>query len=291
MKNSLLIFACLLILLSTCKKDGGNDNGILGCMDPISLNYNPLATESNGSCLVPLNKQRSLVLEYTSVYCHYCGEWGYDTFNNLVQKYGNDIIPMSIHGNMTSIDPMWNDALFTSFTSCRASGLPKFWVGDIAGASNYSNLIEALNKKAPWAGVTLLSSRSGDTVVIKTMTKFFDNPVNTVWYGEYYINVYLTESGISGYNNGAYTQSNDHPLGRPDYKHNHVLRTAGTPTSAYGVLLVNGTNPSPIPEGYIGKKDFKIKLNPSWNSSQIKVSAVLWLKQGAYYYFINGYAE
>ena len=49
----LLLFSifCSLVLLTNCGKDSNDPAfAILGCMDPISVNYNSLATKDNESC-------------------------------------------------------------------------------------------------------------------------------------------------------------------------------------------------------------------------------------------------
>lgn len=54
MKNYLLLLVALLcgVLFTSCKKTGSNKgNSVKGCTQPGSFNYNPDATESDGSCL------------------------------------------------------------------------------------------------------------------------------------------------------------------------------------------------------------------------------------------------
>ena len=47
MKKLLLILLCLPLLFTTCKKEEDN---ILGCTNLVAMNYNPNATENDGSC-------------------------------------------------------------------------------------------------------------------------------------------------------------------------------------------------------------------------------------------------
>tara|TARA_B100001964_G_scaffold243221_1_gene320469 strand:- start:72 stop:920 length:849 start_codon:yes stop_codon:yes gene_type:complete len=46
----ILILLCLPLLFTTCKKEDDDVATINGCMDPNATNYNPLATNDDGSC-------------------------------------------------------------------------------------------------------------------------------------------------------------------------------------------------------------------------------------------------
>lgn len=287
MKKVYVLILSMLFIALACKKDG---SGVSGCKDVNSVSYNPLATSDDGSCKYPERKFRALVLEYTSTCCHYCGEWGHDTFENLITKFGQNIVPISIHRNLnTCTDPMLINALYNTFNAERPSGLPSFAINDASTMSNFSKLISTSIANDPWAATILAAKLSGDTMIVNTATTFYDNPVGDNWFGEWYINVFILENGINGNSSaGSYKQSTDHD--RPDYKHNYTLRTAANANSAYGLLLANGTTANPIPENSTVKKQMKILLNNTWNYNNLKVCAVIWLKQsGTFHKYINGY--
>jgi hypothetical protein len=295
MKNFSMYIMGLLIILAACKKDAGGDStqGISGCTDKNSINYNPLATVNDGSCKYPSTQQRALLIEYTATTCHYCGEWGHDTFESLISSYPDKVVPICIHKflNTAGDDPMEpNSALLNSFISVWSSGAPKIWINNL-GSLGYGQFSPAMAAQtATPAHIGLLSNFTivGDTVVIKTFTKFFDNPAGGNWFGEFYINAYVLESGIPGANNGSYNQSTDHP--RPDYKHDFTLRTAANPANVFGILLFAGTAQNPILQNSNILKTIKVKLDPSWNHSNIRVSLAIWLKVGPKtYQYINGY--
>lgn len=70
-KQSAFLCAAFLILLSSCKKEDEKQD-VYGCMDPASLNYNPEATVSDGSC------------QY-SVFYKLMGQW--DWYKTIVETY------------------------------------------------------------------------------------------------------------------------------------------------------------------------------------------------------------
>lgn len=289
MRKIFVLLFGLFIMVSACKKD--SSSGIKGCKDVNSVNYNPLATSDDGSCLYPDSKFRPLVIEYTSTCCHYCGEWGHDTFENLIAKYKDNIIPISIHRNLNSCtDIMLLNDLYTSFNAERPSGLPSFAINDAPLNGGYSAVVSTTSKDAPYAGIVFTSKLSGDTMIVNTATKFLDNPINDKWFGEWDINVYILESGMPGNQSaGSYAQATDHV--RADYKHNYTLRTAAITSSAYGVVLATGSAASPIAEFSTVKKQFKILLNNSWNYSNLKVVAIVWSKNTSGHKYINGYIK
>ena len=67
MKKSALftIILGVAVSFSACKKDKDAES-VQGCTDSNSLTYNPLATDDDGSCVIPLEKQKALVLEFYS---------------------------------------------------------------------------------------------------------------------------------------------------------------------------------------------------------------------------------
>lgn len=291
MKKLLVILCGLIILFSTCKKsDDNNVTGIKGCTNKNSFNYNPQATIDDGSCIFPEAKQRILVVQYTSTCCINCGGWGYDSLNNLIKTFGEEVlIPFAVHaGQPICIDVMTNEDLsYTFLLTLPASSTPSFYIGNTLGNKNYTSLVKTLKAKQPQAGVVLQKTLVGDTMKVKSIVKFFDNPSGTNWTGVYYMNVFILENGINGNQNaGAYTQTT--PFTRSTYKHDYVLRTAAMPDINIGPELADGSV-TPIAEGAIINKEFDIPLDPSWNYANLKVCAVIWLRHPTSYEYINGY--
>jgi hypothetical protein len=279
MKNTSFILFALLIVLAACKKTDKSEpvTGIQGCMDPNSLNYNPAATLDDGTCLLPEHKQNGIVVEYTSTGCSNCGYWGSDTLHNLYKK-GN-VVAIAMHG--WNGDAMLSPVMMYFIQSRPLSATPAFWVGDslIGGIpGSYSSWMNTIKSKAPVAGVTFTSGISGNTMNVSTLTEFFQTCS-----GDYYLGVYVLESGIDGSNTAptGYVQEGTYI---PDtYKHDFVLRTSNVADNAFGEKITTTVSTA---AGTFIRKNYAISLDPAWNKNVYAV-AVLWKKNGNFYNFIN----
>ena len=56
------ILVLLISITLSCSSDDNNNSNIVGCTDPVAINYNPEATQSGGDCLY------SLVGDWTAYY-------------------------------------------------------------------------------------------------------------------------------------------------------------------------------------------------------------------------------
>ncbi len=273
MKKSLLFFAFLALVFSSCNETTVTILDKPGCTDPNSLNYDPEATIDNGTCALPQKIQMGFVVEYTATWCGPCGANGAPTMHGLYEM-GN-VIGITAHA---SGDPMHIPALYNSFNSCRPSGggIPSFWIGDEKSSS--TGTMQALLDRDPTAGVTFTATKSGNSMVVKTLTQFFED--NT---GDFYLSVYILESGIDG-TSGEYEQNG---TSDPEYKHDFVLRETNVPNEVYGEKIATG----PVKKNQLVRKDYTIALDPSWDQNVYAV-AVLWRKAdgGAIAYeFVNGW--
>lgn len=80
------------LAISSCAKDR-----IKGCIDPFSINYNPNATDEDGSCFAPSSQRHALMGDFTATWCPYCGQWGGPEFDEAIQLSGSNAIALSIH--------------------------------------------------------------------------------------------------------------------------------------------------------------------------------------------------
>jgi len=286
MKQFLILLIGFSLILTSCSNnndDDDNDNGNnskYGCTNPDALNYSSSATVDNGTCILPDDKVRPIVLVYTSTCCHYCGEWGKDTMEYLDKTFKNDIAPIIVHTNLQSCsDPMRNADLETSFKKTFASsGVPSFFIGKYK-TPNPEKVNEYLSY-SPVAGVAFSATTSGNQINVKTMIEVHDNPQGDKWFGDFFINAYLLESKIDGSpGRGSYDQSgNENDV----YWHNYVLRTAATPTSASGSLIVGGE----VADNGYHYKDLTLNIDPSWNKSNLHVAVAVWFRATGSYTFV-----
>ncbi len=259
MKKAVVFFVLISAFFSSCNERTVTLLDKPGCTDPNSLNYDPEATVDNGTCALPQKIQMGFVVEYTATWCGPCGSNGAPTMHGLYEM-GN-VIGITAHA---SGDPMHIPALYNSFNSCRPSGggIPAFWIGDNKTSSSGS--MQSLLDRTPTAGVTFTATKSGNNMVVKTMTQFFED--NT---GDFYLSVYILESGIDG-TTGEYEQNG---TSDPEYKHDFVLRETNVPNQVYGELIATG----PVSKNKMVRKDYTIALDPSWDQNVYAV-AVLWRK-------------
>jgi hypothetical protein len=272
MKKAFLLLACVSIGLFSCNESTQKVIDKPGCTDPSSLNYDPDATIDNGTCAIPQQKQMGFIVEYTATWCGPCGDWGAPKMHDIYKM--GDVVGIAAHADG---DPMYNAALYSSFNTSRpdGGGIPSFWIGD---ENNYNaSTMTALKGQTAVAGVTFSNEKVGDKMNVKTMVKFFSGVS-----GDYYLSVYLLESGIDGgASAGSYKQNGTTD---PNYKHDFVLRTAATPSNAYGEKIATGT----IAAGTEIKKDYTITIDPTWDKN-LYVAAVLWRLNGTMYEYVNAW--
>lgn len=242
--------------------------------------------DSSATDLTPVMKQYAFMGELTSTTCGICGGSGYNNFNLAKKNNSGKIIALAFHCNYPS-DSMGNSSVLYSYENSRdgGSGIPQFFIGDNFISYNSLQLsIDSILKKAPEAQVKFVANRSGNVINVASRIKFFKNVT-----GEYFITFFACENNING---GAtaptgYKQSG----GVSDYKHNNVVRTAQTPSNAYGEKFSTATS---FKINQTIDYSCKITLNPKWNYNNVYVTAVIWKKNpdpnaDCQYMFVNGW--
>jgi hypothetical protein len=243
MKKYILILMAFSFILYACKKDDD-------------------AEETTVDELVPVQKQWGFVLNYTATWCFYCGQWGAPLVHEFEQA--GDVVAISAHA---SDDPMYNQTLFNCFTSDRATGggIPSFWVGNVQ--TTQMSAMTTLLAQEPLAAIAMQSSVDGDSLRIKTKTKFY-----IASEGHYYLAVLILEDGIDGSSSsGNYTQNG---VSNPEsYKHDFVLRASATTGNVYGIKI--GIDPT---SGTEILQDYVVKINDNW--ANYYPVAILWKADG-----------
>ncbi len=256
-KLLILLLATTLISITSCKKDDEQTE-----------------EEEQSSTLNPEQQQRGFAINYTAYWCSPCGNWGAP----LIHDYAEDAPTGAIICAHASNDPMYNAALFSTFSSDRTTGggIPSFWVGDNSTTSANA-MINLLNTQAI-AGVDYQYEVKDNKMNVDVKVKFFEAGT-----GEYYLSVIVLEDGIPG---GATAQANyqQHGTNDTNYTHDFVLRTAATPNDAYGEKIID--NPEIDAEV---DKSYSIDLDANWND--VYPVCIIWKKDTSnghpYFKYIN----
>jgi len=250
-----LMLSVALILTAACDKDD-DDNG---------KNDGPQIEK----------KQWAFVLNYTATWCGPCGSSGAP----VVLKCGETPYVVAVKAHASN-DPMHVASYYSQFGQQRPSGggIPSFWVNDIkTSTSGTENTMLDELKKTPVAGMAMEATKEGTVYKVKVKGQHF-----AAGTGDYYLSVFLLESGIDGSASaGSYKQNG---TSDPNYEHKYVFRTAAT-SSLYGEVV--STNPA---ADATFEKEYSINIDPTWQKTVYPV-AILWQfdDSGAtpHYKFVN----
>lgn len=268
--STIVLFILVLstgLLVSSCKKNKEDKIRIPGCTNTDALNFLASATEDDGSCVLPEQKSRTIVINFTSLTCGNCGSYGIPALISAYTNFPDDVIPLKVN---TGDELSCSVGMLLSF-SYNYSSIPYFVVGNQEGVF-YSDLNSTIAGQIGGtcnAGLAGVFSVSGSTISIKTQVKFY-----AADQGEYYLAVYLMEDGLSAIQSGQ---------GSAPYIHNKVLRGNAVGNSAHGELITNQN----VPAGTIINKTYTAQVLDTWNPSNMYAALVLWKKIGNDWEYIN----
>ncbi len=241
MKKALLLAAAVMLIFSACKKDEENN------------------TETE---LTPTAAQKGFILEWTSITCGICGSSGGPALDKFSQD-GPKGAMIALHVNSSDSMKVPNN-VYWAFSEDRPTGggIPAFYAGDTK--TSYSDdqaVITQINSGNAVAGVAIDYEIDGNTMSIRTRTKFFQ-PAQ----GDYRLSVFVLEDGIDG-SDGA-PQGYDQAGGGSDYTHNCVWRASAT-SEIMGELIAT----DPVADSKVNK-NYSVQLDPEWND--VYPVAVIW---------------
>ena len=259
MKKIIYLLVLSSVVFVTCKKENvtkdPNAGVIRGCMDPMSLNYNPDATEDDGNCLYLASSQvekRNVVLEeYTGVRCTFCPD-GHRRAQSFSDAHPGRVVLINVHtGGYANPQAGWPDytTKFGNSLSGKA-GMGQSGTGYPAGSLSRNNFSGeptmtsykmvagdnyTLLNRGGWWNTTNSSSPGGDILLAKDAPvniglklKFF-NPASRE--AKVLVEMYFTESIPEGSRlNLVMLESNmkgrqiDAGVDNPNYIHKHMLR-------------------------------------------------------------------
>lgn len=214
--------------------------------------------EEEEPIVVPVIKQsEAFIINFTQTDVAACGQWGKEYFEGAFNG-DNSVDVSKLNGIAAHIGGTLQSTVADDLKSLHAVTVaPNLSVG----ATNYDtntggwiNAIIASQLQAPSCAVGVLKSIDGTTMTIRTKTKFY-NAVG----GDIRLAVYIAENNVKA------TQA-----GTTDNNHIYVLR--GKATATFGNALTNSAS-----AGAEYDKDFTFAINGSWNASNLKAIAVLYV--------------
>jgi len=221
--------------------------------------------------------QKSLYTTFESTGCGNCGQYAIPVTNQVVSQVGSKAVFFSLHHSGSLLYSQVGQDIAVAFG---AAGTPFWTLNSIPlgyyNASMQTTLINSINANYSATSTDVNTGFEwyidSDTIYVETLTKFFN-----AGSGDYNVAVYISEDRIFEY------QSNyDLNIPSEDIYHDHILRTSFS-KEAFGVQIVSGN----VNSGATYTNFHKIKIDPSWNLSEISLFSVVWKDNGGSYEFKN----
>lgn len=212
-------------------------------------------------------KRVVLLEEFTGQSCTNCPQ-GHERVRQLIAKYGESVIPVSIHASNLSIaeTPEGGGLAIPEgeaiYTAAGRPSLPSGVIDRVSGRQDRSQwdtwVSDELAKETSVEMTLTAGIAAGDDKIAIEVNIL---PTETL---DANLHVWILESGIVTYqyDNGKHVT---------DYVHNHVLRAVVGSTDGTGVALKKGV---------YGKSSFEIALKSRWNRDNLSVVAFLANKSG-----------
>lgn len=262
------ILIAMSLAFNSCKK---TEDKVPGCTNSEALNYNSEANEDDGSCVATEQKQKSAVINLTSLTCSSCGSYGIPALVSAYTTYPNDVVPLKVN-----LDDELQSTISYTIAGNYVSGtfgIPYFIVGNQnnVSSSSINSTVASQITATPVAAAAGIMSISGSTISVKTKVKFY-----SAVSGDYYLAVYIMENGLSANQSGASTNP---------WIHNHVMRANIAGSGAFGESIATGS----IASGKVVDKTYTYNLPTNWKAANIYAALVVWKKNGSKYDFVNAF--
>ena len=223
-------------------------------------------------------KNKTLVLMYAESTSNDCGTYGWDTFRELVDSNLNAVFA-NWYGSgdaKLTVSPIPLNASILQIHVPAVGFVPSFLVnGTNLGYVQYSGVKSFIqsNTSGPVianTGFTQNTNSTGDSLVIDTRTKFFQNAS-----GEFYVATYVYEDTVIAPQTGKSSNA----------KHIRVWRTPLGIEGSFGSLL----RQSSFSSGYTFDTTYRIYIDPSWQKDKLHVFTVIWEKKNGFYTVLNAH--
>ncbi len=219
--------------------------------------------------------QQSLITKITATWCPNCGSWGWDFYEDIYADNADKALIITAHrsGDLQS-------DVGVDFTSNFGVNYQPFFIvnnenqnvnstNTASKRSAIQNLVNNNYSLSPIANAGLQVTKDGNSLIVQTKTRFFQNAM-----GEYYLGVYVIEDGVINFQQG---------IGN-DAVHKNVMR-ASMSSSSFGELIANGN----IDADSEFDKEFSIQLG-NWNVNNLEIATIIWKKEGNTYQFVNAHS-
>ncbi|HAE13766.1 MAG: Omp28-related outer membrane protein [Chitinophagales bacterium] len=261
MKN--ISIAAMLLLgtfaFSSCAKER-----IEGCTNPYALNYNPKASDENGSCWIPVSTHKILFADFNATWCGPCGDWGAPAFSGAINLTEGFAEPMSIHTSDEMSNPISEE--FMMFYGITGIPTLKVWNSEnsFSDSTGIAGAVVAELAEEPLAEASAL-------VVMTDMGNSYElgvsfTPFETI-VGDYFVAVYIMQDGLNFPQNGA----GEDGAYDPDFIHNHVLLGSASNTM-FGEQFVYGNGFA----GQLVTKVYSVPKEASWVEENMYALGVVW---------------
>ena len=218
--------------------------------------------------------QKALITKRTATWCPFCGTWGWDMMEALIEDNEDNAIILGAHfsGDLTS------STASEMLSNFGGSGQPRFFIGRTdqgVSSSNWTakradieNQVNSIASGSPIANTGIAAELAGTTLDVQVRTEFFEDAN-----GEYYLSVYLKEDNVI----------NNQAGNSPNASHPDVIRGAVSSTT-FGNLINSGN----VTAGQTFAEIFQVDINDGWDEDNLALVAIIWEKIGNEYHFING---
>ena len=217
--------------------------------------------------------QKSLITKRTATWCPFCGAWGWDFFENLIEDNNQEALLIAAHYS----GQLQNSTAIAITSNFNGISQPRFYVGNFDQGVNSGNVgtkreqirdqVMATAASSPVVNSGIEAILDEGEVTLNVKTRFFQDAE-----GEFYVAPYIIEDGVINLQSG---QGND-------AEHKFILRTSFT-DNPFGEVVSEGQ----VASGTTFDQQFSLTLDPSWIVDNITVAVIIWQKDGDAYNFIN----
>ena len=221
--------------------------------------------------------QKSVITKRTATWCPYCGTWGWELFEGLIEDNSEKAVLIAAHFGGSQLETTTSAEYLANLGG---AGQPRFFLNNdlqSASASTIADTRASIKQQVdanyllqPIANSGSYSSFDGNMLNIQTRTVFFQQAE-----GEFYLGVYLIEDDVL---NSQAGQSGE-------VMHHYVMRDAATSTT-FGDLLGSGT----IAAGSEFTANYSVDVS-DYVPANLDVVTIIWKKEGAFYQFVNAWSE
>ena len=221
--------------------------------------------------------QKTMITKVTATWCPPCGGWGWDLFSDLVDDNSSSAVLIAGHYAGSDLQTTAGNEIADNFG---VSGQPSFYLGNARQSATQGTSATARNTIKSEVDAALASSPVVNATVYATA---FDGAANYSFEtkveffqatsGEYSLAVYAVEDGVI---NRQTSRGND-------AVHKRVMRGNIDGQTTFGEVFQTG---AALP-GDTYSSTFNFEFPGEWNTSNISLVSVLWLKNGDTYEFVN----